>query len=108
QTKEDGDEPRLLMLATIREYGQEVLTSEGEATAAHQIHADHFLRLAEEAVPELDGPLLTRWLNRLEQEHANLRAALHWFLEAGQADMALRLCSALERFWVVRGYRNEG
>jgi non-specific serine/threonine protein kinase len=44
----------------------------------------------------------------LEQEHDNLRAALHWFLRAGHADMALRLCSALERFWVVRGYRNEG
>jgi predicted ATPase/class 3 adenylate cyclase len=108
QTGEDNREPRLLMLETIREYGRELLASSGEATAARQAHADYFLKLAEEAVPALDGPLLTSWLDRLEQEHGNLRAALHWFLEAGQAALALRLCSALERFWVVRGYRNEG
>ena len=97
-----------MMLETIREYGQELLASSGEATDARQAHADYFLQLVEEAVPALDGPLLTSWLDRLEQEHDNLRAALHWFLEAGQAVMALRLASALERFWVVRGYRNEG
>jgi predicted ATPase/class 3 adenylate cyclase len=108
QTAEDSEEPRLLMLETIREYGQEVLASGGEAPHARQAHAEYFLKLSEEAVPELDGPLLTSWLDRLEQEHDNLRAALHWFLEAGQTGMALRLCSALERFWVVRGYRSEG
>jgi predicted ATPase/class 3 adenylate cyclase len=108
QTGEASEEPRLLMLETIREYGLEALTASGEGAVARQAHADHFLLLAEEAVPALDGPLLTSWLDRLEQEHDNLRAALHWFLEAGQAVMALRLCSALERFWVVRGYRNEG
>lgn len=108
QTGEDSEEPRLLMLETIREYGQELLASGGEAPNAHQAHAEHFLLLAEEAVPALDGPLLTSWLDRLEQEHDNVRAALHWFLRAGHAGMALCLCSALERFWVVRGYRNEG
>jgi predicted ATPase/class 3 adenylate cyclase len=108
QTGEDSEEPRLLMLETIREYGQELLASGGEATDAREAHADYFLRLSEEAVPALDGPLLTSWLDRLEQEHDNLRAALHWLLEAGLPVMALRLCSALERFWVVRGYRNEG
>jgi len=108
QTGEDSEEPRLLMLETIREYGQELLASGGEATDAREAHADYFLRLSEEAVPALDGPLLTSWLDRLEQEHDNLRAALHWFLEAGPPAMALRLGSALERFWVVRGYRHEG
>ena len=108
QTEGDGEEPRLLMLETIREYGLELLASSGEAPHARQAHADHFLLLAEEAVPALDGPLLTFWLDRLEQEHDNVRAALHFLVEAGQETMALRLCSALERFWVVRGYRNEG
>lgn len=108
QTEEDSEEPRLLMLETIREYGQELLANGGEATDARKAHADYFLRLAEEAVPALDGPLLTSWLGRLEQEHDNLRAALHWFLESDLPVLALRLCSALERFWVVRGYRNEG
>jgi predicted ATPase/class 3 adenylate cyclase len=108
QTGGDNEEPRLLMLETIREYGQELLASSGEAPDAREAHADYFLRLSEEAVPALDGPLLTTWLDRLEQEHDNLRAALYWFLEADLPVMALRLCSALERFWVVRGYRNEG
>ncbi len=108
QPGEDSEEPRLLMLETIREYGQELLANTGEATDARQAHADYFLRLTEEAVPALDGPLLTSWLDRLEQEHDNLRAALRWLLEADQATLALRLGSALERFWVVRGYRNEG
>ena len=103
-----NEEPRLLMLDTIREYGKELLTSSGEATDAREAQADYFLLLVEEAVPALDGPLLTSWLDRLEQEHDNVRAALHWFLEAGQAVKALLLSSALERFWVVRGYRSEG
>jgi tetratricopeptide (TPR) repeat protein len=110
--EDGGEEPRLQMLETIREYGLEMLTSGGEATEARQWHAEHFLLLAEEAVPALDGPLLTGWLNRLEQEHDNLRAALHWLLQAdaetSQVALALRLAAALERFWVVRGYRNEG
>ena len=76
QTGEDSEEPRLLMLETIREYGQELLASGGEATDAREAHADYFLRPSEEAVPALDGPLLTSWLDRLEQEHDNLRAAL--------------------------------
>ena len=103
-----GEELRLVMLATIREYGQEVLGESGEAAATRQAHAEYFLQLAEEAVPALDGPLLTASLDRWEREHDNLRAALYWFVEAGQASKALRLASALERFWVVRGYRNEG
>jgi predicted ATPase/class 3 adenylate cyclase len=104
----DAGDPRLLVLGTIREYGLELLESWGEATQARDKHADYYVLLAEEAVPALDGPLLTTWLDRLEQEHDNLRAALHWLLEADHIEQALRLCSALERFWVVRGYRHEG
>ncbi len=96
------------MLETIREYGLEALTSSGEGNSARLAHADYFLQLAEEAEPALKGPLLATWLDRLEREHDNLRAALHWAIEGGQAEMALRLGSALERFWVVRGHRNEG
>src|SRR5216683_875417 len=109
QTGKGNEEPRLLMLETIREYGLEALTSSGEGNSARQAHADYFLQLAEEAEPALKGPLLAEWLDRLEREHDNLRAALHWTIEGGgQAEMALRLGSALERFWVVRGHRNEG
>jgi len=108
QTAEGGEEPRLLMLETIREYGLEALTAKGEGEDARQAHAGYFLSLAEEAEPALKGPLLVTWLERLEQEHDNLRAALQWALEGGRAEMALRLGIALERFWVVRGHRYEG
>src|SRR6266851_2800249 len=108
QTGEGSEEPRLLMLETIREYGLEALTASGEGNSARQAHADYFLQLAEEAEPALKGPLLAEWLDRLEREHDNLRAALHWTIEGGRAEMALRLGSALESFWVVSGHSNEG
>ena len=108
QTGEGSEEPRLLMLETIREYGLEALTANGEGEDARQAHAGYFLSLAEEAEPALKGPLLVPWLERLEQEHDNLRAALQWALEGGRAEIALRLGIALERFWVVRGHRYEG
>jgi predicted ATPase/class 3 adenylate cyclase len=105
---EEQEDQRLLMLETIREYGLETLIASGEGHAARQAHADYFLHLAEEAEPALKGPLLVVWLERLEREHDNLRAALQWALESGSAEVALRLGIALERFWVVRGQRNEG
>ncbi len=105
---EEQEDQRLLMLETIREYGLEALIASGEEQAARQAHAGYFLRLAEEAEPALKGPLLVDWLERLEREHDNLRAALQWALESGRGEVALRLGIALERFWVVRGQRNEG
>ena len=108
QIEEGSEDSRLLMLETIREYGLEALTASGEGNSARQAHADCFLQLVEEAEPALIGPFLATWLERLEREHDNLRAALHWAIEGGWAEMALRLGSALERFWVVRGHRTEG
>jgi predicted ATPase/class 3 adenylate cyclase len=107
-TGEVNEEPRLQMLETIREYGLEVLPTDGEGEVARQAHANYFLSFAEEAEPALKGPLLVVWLERLEREHDNLRAALQWALESGRTEMALRFGIALERFWVVRGHRNEG
>ena len=113
----DNEEPRLIMLETIREFGRECLEALGEMKATRQAHAEYYLALAEEAETELGGPQLVVWLDRLEREHDNLRTALHWFLEQGRAEgegaghnleMALRLGAALERFWVVRGHRSEG
>ena len=108
QTEDENEEPRFQMLETIREYGLEVLTTNGEGEIARQAHANYFLALVEEAEPALKGPLLVTWLDRLEREHDNLRAALQWAVEIGKTEMALRFGIALERFWVVRGYRNEG
>ena len=113
----DNEEPRFTMLVTIREFGRECLEAYGELEAMQQAHATYHLVLAEKAETELGGPQLVTWLDRLEREYDNFCAALHWFLEQGNVEgidaghtieMALRLGAALERFWVVRGYRSEG
>jgi predicted ATPase/DNA-binding SARP family transcriptional activator len=103
-----GDESRLMMLETIREYALERLAERGEAPAAQQAHASFYLALAEAAAPALHGPEQIAWLDRLDEEQANLRVALTWLLEAGDAAGALRLASALHWFWYVRGHYAEG
>ena len=108
QTELEGEEPRLVMLETIREYGVECLRAEGELAAAGRAHANYYLRLAEEAEPNLRGAEQATWLGRLEGEHENVRAALEWALASGEQELALRLCSALWLFWLRRGYPREG
>ena len=112
QQAQGDEEPRLMMLETIREYGLELLTSGGEAQATREAHAVYYLALAEQAEPELDGPQQISWLQRLEREHDNLRAALSWLLEQGSAgqskELALRLAGALWRFWLIHGHLSEG
>jgi predicted ATPase/class 3 adenylate cyclase/uncharacterized protein HemY len=102
-------EPRFRMLETIREYGQEQLAEQGEAAAMARRHAYYYLRLAEEAEAHLGTAEQAAWLDRLDGEHDNLRAALEWSLTAGaDAAVGLRLACALWRFWWVRGYLSEG
>jgi predicted ATPase/DNA-binding CsgD family transcriptional regulator len=104
----DG-EPRFGMLETIREYGLERLEESGEADATRRRHAAWALAFAVRAEPELyGGPHQARWLDRLETEHDNLRAALAWAEHAGDAEAALRLAGALFWFWYVRGHLTEG
>ena len=79
-----------------------------EAPAMRQRHAQFFLALAEQAEPQLAGAEQVAWLDRLEQEHDNLRAVLRWFLEHGEAEPGLRLGGALWRFWRTRGHLTEG
>jgi len=112
RTERDGEEPRFVMLETIREYGLEALASGGEAEATRAAHAAYYLALAEQAEPEFSGPQQITWFERLEREHDNLRAALSWFLEQssdGQSsELALRLSGVLAWFWGIRGYVSEG
>jgi predicted ATPase/DNA-binding SARP family transcriptional activator len=103
----DG-ELRFTMLETIREYGRECMARTGEAGTVARQHALFFLRLAEEAEQELRGPRERMWLDRLEQELDNLRAALDWAEGAGEAELGLRLGTALGLFWDARGYFVEG
>jgi predicted ATPase/DNA-binding CsgD family transcriptional regulator len=108
QHEQAEGEPRLLLLETIRAFGQECLVESGEATRVQQAHARHFLLLAEEIEPKLFGAEQVHWFDTLEREHENMRAALRWFIEAGESERALRLAGALARFWTVRGYVSEG
>ena len=115
QTEQEGEEPRLVMLETIREYGLETLTASGETEVTRRAHADYYLTLAEEIEPQLGGPQQIVWLERLEREHDNLRAVLQWLVgpeeheEVGQRkERALRLTGALGQFWDVHTHWSEG
>ncbi len=106
---EDGEgEPRFRMLETVREYAVERLAATGEEEAARRAHAAHYLTLAEAAERALFGAASRGWLDRLEAEHDNCRAALRWALDRGESETALRLSGALWQFWYVRGYLGEG
>jgi predicted ATPase/DNA-binding CsgD family transcriptional regulator len=99
---------RLAMLETIREYALERLQETNEGEAVRRAHARYYLSLAEEAEPELTTAQQMRWLDLLETEHNNLRAALSWSLRSEDVKTALRLAGALWRFWYVRGHLSEG
>jgi non-specific serine/threonine protein kinase len=103
-----GTDTRYRLLETIRQYAGEKLLAAGEAEAVRDRHLDWYLALAEEAKPELLGPNQVAWLDRLEREQDNLRAALEWALDRGSADRALRLAGAAWRLWHVRDNPNEG
>jgi predicted ATPase/DNA-binding XRE family transcriptional regulator len=99
------------MLETIRAYALEQLTEKGVEEAVRERHARYFLALAEQAELELRGPDQRLWLDRLEQEHDNLRAALEWAKipdHPAAVEIGLRLVAALWRFWWRRGHIGEG
>lgn len=104
QSRAQSDEPRLMMLETVREYGLECLTDAGEMETVQRAHANYFLALAEEAEGAFHGPQQARWMERLEQEHDNLREVLRWLLKLPEREMALRLGGALWWFWNTHGH----
>lgn len=108
QAQRPDGTPRLSMLGSIQAFALERLEEHGEAPAARRAHAEHYLALAEHAEPLLIGPGQKTWLDRLQLEHDNLRAALAWASGAGDGELALRLAAALWRFWVARGHMQEG
>ncbi len=103
-----GAEPRFGMLETIREYGLERLAASGESAVISRAHAAFFLSLAEEAEGQLTGPEEARWLARFEWEHDNLRTALTWAIQSGEAELALRMAGALANYWQIHGDWSEG
>src|SRR5439155_4286786 len=107
-TGADGGQPRFSMLETIREFGQEELRAGGELDQVRRRHAEHFLGLAVEAESHLTGGDQVQWLDRCDREHANIRAALRWAIDAGRADRGQGAAGALWRFWQQRGHLAEG
>jgi non-specific serine/threonine protein kinase len=128
QSLASGDEPRYIMLETVREYARDRLDASDEADVIHRRHAAFFLALAEAADEspstrltmsatagsfwalrrKLIGPHLADWLNRLEADHDNLRAALDWLAHSAEPEAFLRLARSLSLFWLFRGPYEEG
>ena len=103
------EEPRFTMLETIREYAAERLELSDAASTLRNRHAEYFLRFAEEAEPNLIGVgSHADWLDRLERDHDNFRAAVGWLETSGDGSSALRLRAALWRFWDLKGHLIEG
>jgi predicted ATPase/class 3 adenylate cyclase len=120
---EEGSE-RYRLLETVRQYARDRLLEAGDGEAIRARHREYFLALAEEAEGHLTGPQQREWLERLETEHENLRAALDWSVSERMKDeggrmnpipfilhpssFILRMAGALWRFWRVRGHLTEG
>ncbi len=109
QTKQEGEEPRLAMLETVREYALDCLEENGETEDIQRTHALYYLTLAEEIAPHVKrGGQQLRLLGRLTEEQENLRAALGFLVEHREAELAVQLSGALWWYWVNRGYFSEG
>ena len=108
QIGRDEKEPRLQMLMTVREYALECLQESGEAEQTSRAHALYYLALAEEAEHRQYGGEQAFWLERLERDYENLRAALSWLSVQQEAELSLRLSGALYWFWTVRAFYKEG
>jgi predicted ATPase len=104
-------EERYWMLETIREYAAERLEDSGDDEELRRRHAEHFLALAEEAQPNVRNEWLRggrEWLDRLEREHDNLRAAVDGLEASSETERAMRLAGALWEFWFSRDHLAEG
>jgi predicted ATPase len=99
---------RYQMLETIRQYAAEKLDLAGETKSVSDRHLNVFLRLVEEAAHSLEGAEQALWMNRLEGELDNLRAALRWARLGNCGDLGPRLALGLVQFWYTRGYFREG
>jgi predicted ATPase len=98
---------RYRILETVRQEGRRRLEAAGRLEEVERIHADYFLLLAEKADAAMGGPGEAAWLDRLDRELENVRAALLWARHTDH-DVALRLGASLVWFWYQRGHIAEG
>jgi non-specific serine/threonine protein kinase len=104
----EAAEPRFRMLVTIRDFARAALAEKGKLPEAARRHGEFFLQLAEEAEPHLSGAEQVTWLDRIETDHDNVRAALRWSIDNGHAETGMRIGGALWRFWLQRNHIREG
>ncbi|MGD9093022.1 MAG: tetratricopeptide repeat protein, partial [Anaerolineales bacterium] len=102
------DEPRFNMLVTIRDYAMSQLNANREDGDIRARHAHYHLELVREAAEHLEKEDQAIWLDSLENENANLRAALGWAIETDNAQLGLKLGNALGLYWLMRGNLTEG
>ncbi len=100
-------EARYSMLETMRQYGQGQLKAAGGWAPMRDRHLECFLELSEQTEPKLRGDFQRLWLNWVQVENDNIRAALSWSLESGQIEQGLRIAAAVYDFWTIRGYTEE-
>ena len=91
----------------LRQYAHDKLSESGEKKTTRDRHREWFLALAEQAMPELHRETQMTWLDRLDEEHENLRAALDWTLKQEEAEISLRFAAALAEFWNIRYYKSD-
>jgi predicted ATPase len=91
------------LLETIRHYALEKLVGTGETSTVRNKHLDFYLRLAEKSEPNIFGSESAAWFKRLDKELDNIRAAIEWSTNSGQAVAALRIAASLVYFWFAYG-----
>jgi DNA-binding NarL/FixJ family response regulator len=102
-----GGVRRFRLLEIIHQYAREKLSAAGEATEYRDRQLQFVLEWAEATGPKLTGRDQQRWLDAVEGEYGNLRAALAWSLDSGHIEAGLRTVIALYQFWTVRDYVDE-
>ncbi|MDQ4099331.1 MAG: helix-turn-helix domain-containing protein, partial [Chloroflexota bacterium] len=104
---EHGESVRYRMLEPVRQFAADLLEQSGQGEEAKRQHTEYYLTLAERLEPELRRASAVEWLDRLEAERGNLRAAVSWVLSCRQAELAARLAYALRRFFWLHGQHGE-
>ncbi len=102
-----SEDPRFQMLVTIRDYAHERLSANEEHSELERRHAQTYLDLVESLAPDVLSDRAAEVTDRLETDHDNIRAAIDWAVENGEAGIALRFLVAAWRFWQTRGHLTE-
>jgi non-specific serine/threonine protein kinase len=103
-----GGERRYRMLESVREYGLEKLRSEGDEVALRRRHRDHYSGLCQQAWKHWTDSSQPQWLERLDRDHHNLRAALDWCVESGEQEKGCAMAANMWLYWEARGHLTEG